>query len=366
MIEKLLRNGPIALAAFFLSGNPQAAEQGPSVDQDGTVHISSYALPLSPYMSEQAQRSYVELRKNWPAGVELSSDLVKTRSAVEAWLKPQLERARAVYPVSIETVTLGGVRSEIVTPTGTAAAQNDDRVLINLHGGGFLLGAGTLQLIESIPIAVTANIRVISVDYRQSPDHKFPAASEDVAAVYKELLKHYKPQNIGMYGQSTGGMLVAMSMAWFQSARLPPPGAIAMFSSPAIAIGGDFVYMATPLSPLFNSRLPAPQPSPFPSVMKLAYFAGADVDDPLISPGLHPEVLAQFPATLIVTGTRDPAASFLIHTHRQLARVGVDSQLELWEGMWHSFIQDVDLPESKEMYAVTAKFFSTRLGRARP
>src|SRR3546814_5596313 len=79
-----------------------------------------------------------------------------------------------------------------------------------------------------MPIAAIGRIKVISVDYRQGPDFTFPAASEDVAAVYRELIKQYDPRNIGIYGCSAGGLLTAQSVAWLIDKKLPLPGAIAM------------------------------------------------------------------------------------------------------------------------------------------
>jgi monoterpene epsilon-lactone hydrolase len=71
------------------------------------------------------------------------------------------------------------------------------------------------------PIASIGKIKVISVDYRQAPEYAFPSASEDVATVYRELLKTYKPTNIGIYGCSAGGLLTAETIAWFQKEKLP-------------------------------------------------------------------------------------------------------------------------------------------------
>lgn len=113
------------------------------------------------------------------------------------------------------------------------------RVLINLHGGGFAgCWPGCAEL-ESRPIAFLGQVRVVSVDYRQAPDNKFPAASEDVANVYRALLKTYKPNEIGIYGCSAGGMLTAESVAWFQQHALPTPGAIGIFCAGAGEFGGD-------------------------------------------------------------------------------------------------------------------------------
>ena len=92
----------------------------------------------------------------------------------------------------------------------------------------------------------------------EGPDNKFPAASEDVASVYQELLKKYKPKNIGIYGCSAGGMQTAMSVAWFQKHSLPLPGAIGIFCASAGGIfGGDALYTAMPLG---EARFGAPMP----------------------------------------------------------------------------------------------------------
>jgi acetyl esterase/lipase len=84
-------------------------------------------------------------------------------------------------------------------------------------------------------MAGIGHVKVISIDYRQAPEHKFPAASEDVAKVYQELLKTFKAENIGIYGCSAGGFLTAQSVAWFQAHNLPAPGAIGIFCAGALS-----------------------------------------------------------------------------------------------------------------------------------
>ena len=93
------------------------------------------------------------------------------------------------------------MRTDIITPI-TSPETNHSRVLINLHGGGFNSDSGSL--IEGVPIANLAKIKVVSVYYRLAPENPFPAAVDDVIAVYKELLKTYKPQSIGIFGTSAG------------------------------------------------------------------------------------------------------------------------------------------------------------------
>ena len=111
---------------------------------------------------------------------------------MNVFLRPIRQR----YAVNVEERTIGGIFTQIVTPKDGIPARNRDRVLLNVHGGGFVSGGRTASLVESIPLASIEKIKVISIDYRMGPEYKFPAASEDVATVYKEILKEYKPQHI--------------------------------------------------------------------------------------------------------------------------------------------------------------------------
>ena len=70
-----------------------------------------------------------------------------------------------------------------------------------------------------------------------------------------------------------------------------------------------------------------------------------------------------FPPTLIVTGTRAFELSNAVYTHAQLVKLGVDADLHVWEGMFHGFFYNPDVPESRECYDVIVRFFAGRLGK---
>ena len=78
---------------------------------------------------------------------------------------------------------------------------------------------------------------MIGVDYRQGPEHVFPAATDDVVAVYKELLKTYPAANIGIYGCSAGGMLTG-EVVYAHAGRtyLLKPGDSILFDSGALPV----------------------------------------------------------------------------------------------------------------------------------
>jgi hypothetical protein len=146
----------------------------------------------------------------------------------------------------IEEQIIGGVGTQIVAPKSGVSADNCTRVLSNLHGGGFVLGAGLGGSAESIPVSAVGRFKVISIDYRQAPEHSFPAASEDVASVFTELLKQYPAKNIGIYGSSAGGILTAMTVAWLQKKKLPARRFDGPPSEPN-TWGGDSRFTAPPL-----------------------------------------------------------------------------------------------------------------------
>jgi len=75
-------------------------------------------------------------------------------------------------------------------------------------------------------------------------------------------------------------------------------------------------------------------------------------------------VMAKFPPTLIITGTRDMAMSAALYTDEQLTKAGVETQLHVWEGMFHGFFYNPDPPESKDAFNTMIKFFDTHLGKS--
>jgi acetyl esterase/lipase len=255
----------------------------------------------------------------------------------------------------------------MVTPRGVRVDPR--RILINVHGGGFNTCADACGLMESLPIASLGGFRVVTIDYRMAPEHVFPAASEDVTAVYRELLKTYKPSAIGMYGCSAGGALSAQQAAWLPAHNLPQLGAIGIFGSGAVrGRGGDSAVFGGLVDGLWRAPRPAgsspgtapARPAPAAPAIR-SYFEGADMAGPIISPASHPAVIRRFPPTLLITGTRASDMSPAVVTHSALLDAGVTSQLIVGEGMGHCYIYESGLPESKAAYRAIAKFFQAHL-----
>jgi len=335
-----------------------AAQKAPSssdhqivIQSDGTVEAPARAVPPSIFLTPEAKAYLSEHlhQMQMPMGSGQQPD-----NGVPGFLKRYLDRDKEKFPVIQTDEKIAGIHVYVFVPKAGVTPKNKNRVLINLHGGGFSgCWPGCAEL-ESIPISALMGVKVISVDYREAPDYKFPAASEDVAKVYQDLLKTYKPKSIGIYGCSAGGMQTSMSLAWFQTHGLPTPGAAGIFCAPAGPFGGDANYIAFPLG---EARIS----SATPSHSQLQYFSTANVNDPLVVPTNSPEMLAKFPPTLLITATRDFALSGALYSDIQLTKAGVDSELHVWDGLFHGFFYDSDIPESKEAFNIMVKFFDAHL-----
>ena len=327
-----------------------------TVQADGTVEVPAQSVPVSAFLSPEAKAYVTQHLKDMQ-----NPEILKQDAGVPRFMKPYLARDHELFAVDKKDEKLGGVHVYVYTPKAGVSERNKDRVLVNLHGGGFSgCWPGCAEL-ESIPVAALGRIQVISVDYREGPDHKFPAASEDVGSVYQELLKRYTSQHIGIYGCSAGGIQTAMSVAWFQQHALPMPGAIGIFCAPAGGVfGGDALYTAGPLG---EARMAPPMPRTPSQTPPLSYFNGTDPKDPLVAPINSPEVLAKFPPTLMITGTRGFELSAALYTHEQLVKAGVDTELHVWEGLFHGFFYNADVPESKDALNIMVKFFDRHLGQ---
>src|SRR3546814_19508896 len=120
---------------------------------------------------------------------------------------------------------IAGVQTDIVTPREGISGKNADRVLINLHGGGMLVGGRYGGQLESIPVSSMGRIKVVTVDYRMAHEHSYPAAEEAVIAVYREPLKTYRAENIGIDGCSGRASLTRSVVAKIIARGRPNTGA---------------------------------------------------------------------------------------------------------------------------------------------
>ena len=335
------------------------ASSGGSIESDGTVLVPAFKLPPSLYVSDEARRAMPRTPTDPEAPMLRMLETGQAgamRARVGEFMKPRHDALKAKYAVTTRTATIAAVPAVIATPAAGVPKGNARKVLLNLPGGGFVMGAadGT-GMVESIPLAGLAGVEVVSITYRQAPEAAFPAASEDVAKVYRELLKKHRPQDIAIFGCSAGGLLAAEAMAWFVQEKLPLPGAIGIFCASADARwGGDSRAYGRPFQALPSAASPR------------RYFADKDLADPLASPVLAPEVLAKFPPTLLITATRAFEMSAAVNSHRELVKAGVDADLHVWDGLGHAFFYDPALPESREAFDVMARFFARHLKLAKP
>lgn len=345
----------LAAADYACAGNTPV--QPLAVEEDGTIHVPAFDLPVSTYFTPQEQ-SLLRLRSKpgpCPAPEHPYENLPAIRECTERAFIPYVAKIRSKYNVRSEAQTINGVATEVFTPSEGVLRENRSRVLMNLHGGGFLLGAKYGARPESIPIAAVAKIKVVGVDYRLAPEHKFPSAVEDAIAVYRGLLARYSANSIGVYGCSAGALLTAEMVARLQKEKLPLPGAVGLFCGGAAPwTGGDSAHFGSALAgvSLASSALD-----------KHPYFEDADLDDPLVFPAKSTPVIAGFPPTLLISSTRDLLLSSTVHTHSLLIGQGIEAELHVWEGLGHgSVLYDIDLPQSEQAYRVIARFFISHLG----
>lgn len=320
------------------------------------------------YASKVADRPWL----NWPVPARNASRAAWDE--FDAWLDEQhnakpLATALERYPVHIEEAEIAAVRVAIISSKHSAQSGIDGRVLINLHGGGFVFNRGlSAGKLESIPLSHIGRMRVITLDYRQAPFHRYPAASEDVESVYLALLEQHEAESIGLYGFSAGAALAAQALARFQSAGLPRPGAVGMFG---LAPPPPF-SASLPWGPgwgdsgLWFSGTPKNEPTMAEKVWHARgewYMEGAEVDDPRAYPGSFDDVLAKFPPTLFLSGTRELAMSTIVAAHSRLLRLGVDSSLYVMEGGPHGAHLAVQTPESHDAHSYAARWFGERLAK---
>lgn len=267
------------------------------------------------------------------------------RAAATFRLRPLAKGRAKRFGVSVARGRAAGVPVKIVRRRD--GDPGDRRLLLNFHGGGFSVDAGSLT--ESIPIAGLTGIAVHSVMYRMAPEHRFPAAVDDALAVYREALRHRPAQAIGVYGTSAGAVLTLQLLARIKAEGLPMPAAAGVFSGAAdLSVVGDCEGYLTPMIGDRTAR----------EVLN-DYCVGTDRTDPLLSPAYGD--LTGLPPCLLMTSTRDHLLSHTVLADLALRQAGVAVDLRVYEGLVHAFWAWIECPETEIALAAQAEFFARRL-----
>ena len=175
-------------------------------------------------------------------------------------------------------------------------------------------------------------------------------------AVYKELLKSYKPDHIAIYGTSAGAILTGEVAAKLKQLGLPMPAALGIFSG-----HGDFARKGDSAALYGLKGLSGHLDPPAAGTEDPDYAGATDGKDTILSPiygDLH-----GMPPTLFVTSGRDLLLSGTINLHRAYLMAGNEAKLVVYDGLTHAFWYDPRIPEAIEANHIMAKFLVKALGK---
>jgi acetyl esterase/lipase len=357
----------ITVCILASSGSAFAADSA-SIDQNGVSHIPSVEIPYSDLASGQQREQFIgdaqrraERQKN-PRPPLTKANAQQFNDALNQEAESRIANLNKVFNVTTVASKIGGVPVYVSNPNEGIAPDNRDLVLIQLHGGSFVVNSGPLAQVGAVPIAGLGKIKVISVDYRQAPGYQYPSATQDVESVYKSLIEHYKPGSVGIYGCSTGALLTAEATAWLHHGGLPAPGAIGLFGEGALVNAGDSYFGGD----IFTGSVPSPSHRAIPLESEWYFPDSEAAKDGLAFPAEQPEIIKHFPPTLLISGTRDVGLSQVAATHARLVKAGVDADLHVWEGATHcayATALGTDIPENREAWSVMVNFFRKHLHR---
>lgn len=266
-----------------------------------------------------------------PAHAEVKDEHLARGARRVAKMMKRNERVPAhirIEPVRLPTPA-GGMEAEWLTSTRKGHTPEDGKVILYFHGGGYFMCSAATHRPLTHRLADGARRRVLSINYRQAPEHRFPAWLDDAVAAYRWLLgAGYAPRNIALGGDSAGGNLTLITLQQIRTEGLPMPGA-AFCISPWACMAGESASLErnNPKDVMFAAH----------GVRALARYHAQERDPkhPLLSP-----VFADyrgFPPMLIQASSTEVLRDDSRRVAAKARTDGVDVTLEEWHNLPHVF-----------------------------
>ena len=272
-------------------------------------------------------------------------NLVSIRSSIRASIEPMVSRVVEAYEVQISHEVIEGVNCQVVKPKKVLP---DYKILYGF-GGGFVSGSAFEDLTIAVPISTLSELEVVIPEYKLAPENPWPAACEEFFTVYSSLSESIA----AIVGESAGGNLALVTLLKAKKFGLRMPKSAVLFSPWCnLKNEGDSLEFNEGRDPTLSIRQ---------SISAADHYAsGEDLRNPEISP-LFGAFDTTFPEILISSGTRDLLLSQSIQLANVLRSSGVRVDLRIWDGLWHVFEWNAELPESIISIKQITDFLKTNL-----
>ena len=310
-------------------------------------HIPARDIPVPTGISSEARAILTAPKRDFP-GYPPVGDLDGWRqyaATVNAMIAAGMQARAALVDAECQTHDIAGVTVYDVRPGSLAA--NDPRVLLEIHGGAYIIGYGEACRAHAVAMAGDLGTAIWSVDYRSPPDHPFPAPLEDCLAVYRHLIESRGAANLIVSGASAGANLSAALMLRARDAGLPMPAGL-ILHTPHLDMtnGSDTLYT--------NRGLDMVLAGTDLTSISAVYAPGQDYRNPLLSPLFGD--LSGFPPTLLSSGTRDLFLSDTVRMHAALRALDIDAELHVTEAASHGNFHGA--PEEAHIQREVRKFIA--------
>ncbi len=251
-----------------------------------------------------------------------------------------LNRVARIFPIARgvdkQTDTVAGLASEWLLPKGC----RQDRILLYLHGGGYVLGGCDMHRQFVSHLARASGLKALLPEYRLAPEHKYPAAIDDAVRVYESLLASgIGADQIALGGDSAGGGLCVATLLTLRARGLPMPRT-AVLLSPFLDVtaSGESMQTRAELDPWFKAESV--------SIVADHYCEKHQQQDPRVSPVFAD--LKGLPPLFVQVGDHEILLSDSVRLRDKVAAAGGQIELEIWPEMWHVFQMFVrKMPESQ-------------------
>lgn len=223
-----------------------------------------------------------------------------------------------------------------------------EKIILYMHGGAMVMGSPAIGRFMLTHVAKLSKRNAVGVDYRLCPEYSQPAAVENCAKVYRALLTEGNlPENIALFGESAGGILVLSLCAYLKKNNIPMPGCAC-----AISCSGDCEYHSQSMTRNVGTEVAVN--ANIREMMKALYYKDGDPKDPVLSP-IYSD-LAGWPPVYFLACREEILLDESIRMYLKLQEAGVETEISIAEGLFHTYMLQ-NLPESYDAFLQIANYF---------